>query len=68
MKQSMTEYCNHCLSLVGHLMTLSDRDCMKSMTGWLINMEQLAKWEFAEDTEILGENLPIAALYTTNPT
>jgi hypothetical protein len=28
------------------------------MIGWLINLEQLEKWELAVGTEVLGENLP----------
>jgi hypothetical protein len=49
MKQSMTEYWSQCLSLVGYFLTLSAasrRDYMVSMMGWLINVEQLVKWEY----------------------
>jgi hypothetical protein len=34
----------------------------------MINLEQSTEWELAEETEILGENLPIAILSTTNHT
>jgi hypothetical protein len=32
----------------------------------MMNVEQSVKWELAGETEVLGENLPIATLSTTN--
>jgi hypothetical protein len=32
------------------------------------SVEQLVQWELAEETEVLGENLPQCTLSTTNPT
>jgi hypothetical protein len=34
----------------------------------MMNMEQSVEWEFAGETEVIGENLRSATLSTTNPT
>jgi hypothetical protein len=33
-------------------------ETIASMTGWLMNMEELVELELAGETEVLGENLP----------
>jgi hypothetical protein len=34
----------------------------------MVIVEQLVEWRLVKETEVLGENLPRATLFTTNPT
>jgi hypothetical protein len=45
-----------CFSLISDAVNI--KMMTASITGWLMNVEQLVKWELAGETKVLRENMP----------